>query len=234
MVRYVFLMCLAVLAGCGTVDYDNAPVGRFSGSLFVMWVGEGSDTEGDGRFVFVPAPGAPLVFERNNPAGTLDVIAPEMMYTDGGSIPKPGQLFRGLSPWGYAPAYMVHDWLFVARHCLTDGMATPIEQGVEGMPFEESAEIISEALQTLIAERRVRPDDVAPKVIAGAVAGPISLSKWNASGVCAPQRVTDQHRAEVEAALNKQLGRRVPESIKLPDGDTVPIEPARIVSQISF
>ena len=80
---------------------------------------------GSGRFVYVPSPGRPLTFHRRSHDATVRTIVPEMMYTDGGSIPRQAQLFRGFSPWGFAPAYMVHDWIFVARHCLTDGTPTP-------------------------------------------------------------------------------------------------------------
>ncbi|MEP2531886.1 hypothetical protein [Shimia sp.] len=222
--------CLSILMGCGSVDYENAPVGRFKGSLLVMWVSEE-------KFVFVPAPGAPLRFERNNASASLPVIMPEMMYTDGGSIPRAARLFQGFSPWGYAPAYMVHDWIFVARHCLTDGDATPAEQGVAQMTFQESAEVIAEAIQTLIFERKVQKSDVAPRVVSGAVAGPISYNRWTIKGACEEDRVSEQHRAEVEAALNQLAGKSSADEIILP-GDPgepgVPVTPAGIVAQISF
>jgi len=111
-----------VLAGCASVDPDYASLmaGHFKGSLVVVWVGEGGGP-GDGRFLYVPDPDDPLTFKRNDPKAPGAVIRPGIMYTDGGSIPKIAQAFRGFSPWGYAPAYMIHDWLFVARHCLKDG-----------------------------------------------------------------------------------------------------------------
>lgn len=118
-------MLFFLLAACGTVDFENtSDRGEFHGSLFVMWVGENETSEGDGRFVFVPSRFDLLRFVRDteaNPNATVRIIQPEIMYTDGGSIPRVVQPFRGFSPWGYAPAYMVHDWLFVARRCITDG-----------------------------------------------------------------------------------------------------------------
>ncbi len=212
-----------VVAGCGHVDYDAAPAGRFRGSVIVAWVGETQAGLGDGRFVFVPS-SDPLVFERGRP-GSAPVIRPQMMYTDGGSIPQVAQAFRGLSPWGYAPAYMVHDWLFVARKCLNDGQATEQEKTIESMEFPESAEVAAEAIRTLIAEGRVAPDDVAPRAIASAVAGPISRALWNETGACAAQRIKPEHLRMIRRALPGVGGLRA-----LRDGGPR----ARIVQVVEF
>ncbi|WP_353314163.1 hypothetical protein [Shimia sp. NS0008-38b] len=203
MCRAIIAVCFAIvgLVSCAQVDFDDAPVGRFSGSVLLLWVDEGSSTSGDGRFVFVPAPGRPLMFERGGDGGTFPIIQPGMIYTDGGSIPKAAQLFKGFSPWGYAPAYMVHDWLFVARRCLTDGTADANETQIAPVSFQESAEIIAEAIKTLIDQDRVAPNDVAPRVISGTVAGPISKAQWTKQGACAADRVSAEHIREVKDAL---------------------------------
>ena len=138
------LACLATLASCGHVDYENAPAGKFSGSLFVMWIDDGGAL-GDGTFVYVPHPDQPQKFTRTA-QGSVRTIKPQMMYTDGGSIPRIAQVFQGFNPWGYAPAYIVHDWLFVARQCNTDGLANTAEEKVANVTFQESAEIIAEAI----------------------------------------------------------------------------------------
>lgn len=231
MTRIVLLFCLAMAAACGQVNYDDLPEGEFKGTLFVMWVDDGRRA-GDVRFVFVPNPRDPLRFVRAEGHGSVPVIEPEMMYTDGGSIPRAGQLFNGLNPWGYAPAYMVHDWIFVARHCLTDGMPTAREETIRGMEFKESAEIIAEAIKALIAAGRVRKNDVAPRVIAGAVSGPISYQRWTVKGECARDRVSEADRA---AALSGIPGAAKAALSRIgPEGDVVPIAPARIVSTVSF
>lgn len=222
--RLFTLLTCTLLAACGQVDYDAAPEGKFTGSLLVMWVGEGT-LQGDGRFVFVPSPNAPLTFTRNNPSASITKITPEMMYTDGGSIPRAATLFNGFSPWGYAPAYMVHDWIFVARHCLTDGTPTEAERAVDAMSFVESAQIIAEAIKTLIASDRVQPNDVAPRVISGTVAGPVSYNRWVVEGACAEDRVSEQHRRQVQAALARRAGLK---TLRLAE------QPAEIVSEISF
>ena len=200
MIRFMWIL---MLAGCGMVDYPAAPVGRFDGSLFVMWVGEGADGQGDGRFVFVPTE-TPLTFTRVLPDGTEQVIAPQMMYTDGGSIPTLAQVFKGFSPWGYAPAYMVHDWLFVARRCLNDGMATEAEAEVAGLTFQDSAEIAAEAIKTLIAAGKVAQNDVAPGVISAVVAGGL----WDRKGGCALDRISEDHLAMIRRALPGAQGLR--------------------------
>lgn len=216
---------LCTAAACG-VDYRAAPVGRFDGSLLVMWLGEG-DASGDGRFLFVPSPGRPLTFERTGPGNAPQVIQPEMMYTDGGSIPRIGQVFRGFSPWGYAPAYMIHDWLFVARHCNLDGMATEEERKVADMSFRESAQIVAEAIKTLVEAGRVQPNDVAATVIPNAVAGSKAKEIWNRKGACRASRVSRRDRAAALAAIAAPQRR----SVRILG---VTVTPARIVDEVSF
>ena len=226
------LSLLLVLSACGVVDYDDLPEGEFKGRLLVMWIGEGSSASGGGRFVYVPVPGDELRLKRGGDGGTLPVVRPEMMYTDGGSIPRGAQLFKGFSPWGYAPAYMVHDWLFVARHCLTDGKATPEEQMVAAMDFHESAEVIGEAIKTLVLSGKVKENQVAPRVIAGAVAGPISWESWTARGAC--QRVDPAHRAAATAGLPGWRAPAAGIARTLPDGDRIPVQPGEIVASFRF
>jgi hypothetical protein len=199
-IRMIRWFAVLALAACGFVDYPAAPVGRFDGTLFVMWVGETQDGRGDGRFVFVPSED-PLTFTRTRSDGTEQAIRPEMMYTDGGSIPALAQVFNGFSPWGYAPAYMVHDWLFVARKCLNDGQATETEMQMAGVSFQDSAVIAAEAIKTLIASKKVTPNDVAPGVISSVVAGPIARQLWQQKGACAANRIAPEHLAMIRRAL---------------------------------
>ncbi len=225
-------------AGCASVAYEETTAGRFAGSVIVMWVGEGDGRSGDGRFVFAPDPDNRLTFTR--PDGTI--IRPGLMYTDGGSIPRAAQAFRGFSPWGYAPAYMVHDWLFVARHCLNDGLDAERFRGLDRIEFEASARILAEAIRALIAARQVRADDVAPSAITWAVATPVAQESWTARGRCASERVSPEHAAEVERAIpgssRARAARRAngpAERFDLPSAARAPSSrPARIVARISF
>lgn len=232
MLRRAILPVLALAlaqGGCGVVAYDDLYPGAFSGTLLVMWVDEGSDTEGDGRFVFVPVPSDPLTFRREAPNATLPVIVPQRMYTDGGSVPRIAQPLKGLSPWGYAPAYMVHDWLFRAKNCVNDQMADAEEAKVAPMPFIESAEVLGEAIKTLIAENRVSPDDVAPELISSAVAGPISRAAWEQTGACEDPRISGEHNAQVDRALGQYGARGVRALGQDATGDV-----AGIVSVVQF
>lgn len=190
------LLALLVLAACGPASIKNAPSGEFQGTLFVMWVGETQSGLGDGTFVFVPSKD-PLIFKRSRPDATVKVIQPGIMYTDGGSIPQFAQVFKGFSPWGYAPAYMVHDWLFVARRCKDDPSASEAEKQAGNMPFPETGDIAAEAIQTLLTSNAVRKDDIAPVVISGIVSGPITRKLWEEPGACGPSRIKPEHQEMV-------------------------------------
>lgn len=219
---------VTITAGCATVDYENVGVGRFRGSVFVMWVGEGGQS-GDGRFLFVPDPRDPLRFYRPPSARNAPMIQPRMMYTDGGSIPKAAQLFNGLSPWGYAPAYMIHDWLFKARHCLVDGADDEAFAPLHSVSFDDSAIILGEAIKTLIAERRVQENDLAPNAITGAVGSPVARRLWDATGACAKERVSDEHAAAANAAIpgSARFGRRF-------GGQAPSRYSAKVITRVSF
>jgi len=189
---------LAIAGGCGTVAYDALEPAEFSGSVLVLWVGENDGGYGDGKFIYVPVPGDELTLQRHNPDATVSQITPGAIYTDGGSIPRAAQVFKGFSPWGYAPAYMVHDWLFVAKKCVTDGTATPDEVPIGRMDFIESAEVLGEAIKGLIEAKKVKPNDVAPEMISATVAGPISRRIWFQKGGCAENRLSADHQAKVD------------------------------------
>ncbi|SCM79254.1 conserved hypothetical protein [uncultured Pleomorphomonas sp.] len=191
---------MAALPSCVTSSPLPEPEpGAFTGSVLVMWVGEGGRS-GDGRFLFVPDPRNPLTFRR--PGGRqATAIRPEMMYTDGGSIPRVAQIFNGLSPWGYAPAYMIHDWLFVARHCRRDGDGDPAYAGAGDLSFRDSYQVLDEAIATLVAERKVARNDVARSAITAAVASPVARRLWDQSGACAGEKVRPEDAAAAEAAI---------------------------------
>ncbi|MGR9148096.1 hypothetical protein ACU8MT_01370 [Rhizobium leguminosarum] len=200
--KKAMLFCAAaisVLTSCTTIDFNKLEPGSFSGTLIVMWVGEGS-TSGDGKFVFVPDPHNRLAFRRPGPSSMP--ITPGVMYTDGGSVPKVVQVFRGFNPWGYAPAYMVHDWIFTARHCLDDGRRDPEYTALENIQFRESAVILGEAIHTLMKEKVVSENDVAKRAITEAVNSPIAANIWKGSpGKCKDDAVTEEDLREIEKAV---------------------------------
>lgn len=236
--RYGFfslVFALTAISSCGTIDYPELPAAEFEGKLHVVWLGEGDPTSGDGLFVYVPDPVDPLRLRRSNSKASIKEIVPPMMYTDGGSIPRPATLFRGFSPWGYAPAYVIHDWLFVARHCLNDGNSAEIYEDYKYVTFQESAEVIGEAIKALVVQKRVSPNQVAPQIITGVVAGPISYELWTAKGECAGHQVPEDILERAKLGLP---GTAVPASgrvaITLESGRTVQITPGNTVATFSF
>ena len=190
--RSLLFLALA-LQGCAATAPQKPVAGRFEGSLLVMWVGEGGSS-GSGKFVYVPSPTRPLTFTRGTvpgrPPPERAVIRPAMMYTDGGSIPALAQVFKGFNPWGYAPAYMMHDWLFQAHRCNRDSQANKAEIPMAGMTFEESADVLAEAIETLVRQNKVKRNDVAQTLIPEAVRGSNSRRLWN-GGSCPDPRVSD-------------------------------------------
>ncbi|WP_282053038.1 hypothetical protein [Phaeobacter inhibens] len=228
-------LAVPLLCSCATLDYDAAPAGEFSGSLFVMWVEEGGSS-GDGKFVYVPSPNDPLTFRRKG-SSEFQEIQPQMMYTDGGSIPRAAQMFKGFGPWGYAPAYMIHDWIFAARHCNLDGEPTAYEAEFASMKFETSAELIAESIKALIESGRVSANDIAAPTISYTVSGPISRRIWNSKGQCAKWRVSDDDRERAFFGLAGIGGVPEPKSTpgrELPDGTFEPFEKAVVVGFVEF
>ncbi|WP_052182787.1 hypothetical protein [Rhizobium sp. YS-1r] len=232
---YTTFIALLVLAGCGTIYYRDLKPGSFSGKLFVMWVGEGNSS-GDGKFVFVPAPGNELTFTRPSGSHTAGVIKPGVMYTDGGSIPKIAQMFKGLSPWGYAPAYMIHDWLFVARHCLVDEAPDARFQDLSDVDFDESARIVGEAIHALIDERKVARNDLAGEAVTSAVSSGIARRLWDEKGACERSQISKEHLAEINAVFPDISTSAKLRTFRLPPDmpQVPPRRQARIISVVEF
>lgn len=63
------------------------------------------------KFVYVRGKNPTFSFKRPNG----DTIRPGSIETDGGSIPRLLWSQKNFSPWTYAPAYLVHDWLYEAH-----------------------------------------------------------------------------------------------------------------------
>ncbi len=114
--------------------YSRLNSGHFEGVPTVTW--NGFDPENDRpMFVFN---GTDFAYVTSNGRR----IAPGKMDTDGGSIPKVLHAVGNFTPWNYGPAFIVHDWLFVAHKC----NAAPDND----IDFEMSARIMAEALKTLM------------------------------------------------------------------------------------
>lgn len=236
--RAAFCLVFLGLTGCGSVRYDEQTAGRLDGRLFVMWVGEGGGP-GDGKFVFVPAPHDPLRFTHTRADGTTRTIQPGLMYTDGGSIPRVVQPFAGFSPWGYAPAYMIHDWLFFARHCIASGKDGKRFDDVRDVNFDESAAILGQVIRTLIDDGQVTKNDLAPPAVTGAVDSIVARRLWESPEGC--DDVTGADYAAVKKEFPDVQRARLrafdlTARLKLPEGATPAPSgrSARIVADIAF
>ncbi|NMF88193.1 DUF1353 domain-containing protein [Aromatoleum petrolei] len=157
---------ILIASGCASKLYRGTEAGRFSGAIDVRWIR--SD-----YFLFTPNEDDPFLFTRRDGS----VIRPGPMYTDGGSIPRFLWGIEGYSPWGYAPAYIIHDWIFEAHHC---GYASDSRY-----TFADSTAVMGESLKALMEESpEYRNYFVFDSVIA-AVGSPIAKRLWE-DGSCKP------------------------------------------------
>lgn len=120
--------------GCATLHYERTVVGELKGDLIVEW-------RKPNRFLYIPSQENPLRFKRGSNG---EMIQPERMGTDGGSIPRTFWVFRNYSPWGYGPAFIIHDWLFYMQDCELPGY--------EKFDIETAAMVMSEVMKTLIED----------------------------------------------------------------------------------
>lgn len=161
-IRYL-LLCLLLLnlPGCGYWQYVNTDYGEFKGKLQVRWI------EPD-KFLFLPDSDDPFRY-----IGKNRTIQPKAMYTDGGSIPQLFWSVPGYSPWGYAQAYIIHDWIFVAHHC---------NDGDDGdFTFDDSATILSEGIKTMMERKKVPKSYFTHYTISQSVKSKIARNLWDSA-----------------------------------------------------
>ncbi|NOT70329.1 MAG: DUF1353 domain-containing protein [Hyphomicrobium sp.] len=163
------LAALALPAACtealyGRV-YDQTEAGQLKGRLVVEWIDQD-------KFVFTPDPANPLRYTRKN----SDVIEPQRMVTDGGTIPPPLRAVKSYSPWGYAPAFIIHDWLFAMKHCKVPGF--------EAYDVDKAATVMAEVLKTLMQDPRYGgPNKLVHYSMYEAVRSATAQDYWN-NGTC--------------------------------------------------
>lgn len=112
--RKLRLLCLGILGplvatlfpSCASQAFYNRVdgAGMIRGRPRVDWVRPD-------KFVYLRQENGGFSFQRSNG----EVITPGDIETDGGSIPRALWSKEGFSPWTYAPAYLVHDWLYEAH-----------------------------------------------------------------------------------------------------------------------
>ena len=218
--------------GCANVNYTTVKEGTFEGEVAVVWL-RGTGDAGDGTFIYVPTPGNPLTFTRPEGETAGREIEPPMMYTDGGSVPGIARAFRGFTPWNYGPAYIVHDWVFMARQCLNTGKTDARYKALETLTFQDSAEIIAESIKALEISKRVKAKDISAPAVTYAVTSPFSKARWNATEC---NEVTKAHEKMALEAIGRtpEIGdkSRVRMLVK-PDGQRTPTQ-AVVVAVATF
>jgi hypothetical protein len=162
--RLSLVTVVLVLAGCASQPYRDTTSAKLTGALDVRWVK-------NDYFLFLPNKDEPFTLLRSN--GTK--IQPGPMYTDGGSIPRFLWGIQGYSPWGYAPAYIVHDWLFEAQHCgyEPDNKYT----------FEDSVKVMAEGLKAVMEAAPEVKNYFVFDTVVGTVGSPIARRLWE-KGSC--------------------------------------------------
>lgn len=145
--------------------YDGTDTGELKGKLVVEWIDQD-------KFLFLPDPNDPLVFTRKN----KEVVQPGKMYTDGGSIPPALRALKSYSPWGYAPAFIVHDWLFVMKQCKIAGF--------EDYDLDKAATIMAEAMKTVMENPKYGgPNKLAHYTMYEGVRSSVARDYWD-KGEC--------------------------------------------------
>lgn len=165
--RIIYISFLYILSGCAQLHYQSVDEGKLEGKLIVEWI----DAD---EFIFTPDIDKPLIFTRSSG----EKIVPGKMYTDGGSIPRPLWALKSYSPWGYAPAFIVHDWLFEVKHCEY--------QGHEKWTVKEAALVMSEVMKTMMLDPRYGSSDAfTVYAMYKAVGSPLAKDLWD-NGRCSP------------------------------------------------
>jgi hypothetical protein len=164
--KTIAVLAMLPLTGCANVFYAKTQTGAFSGKLTVEWIAPN-------QFIYRPDKDAPLVF--TTPEGRR--VQPQLMYTDGGSIPRLFWSAPSLGPWDFAPGYIIHDWLFQQHHCQSGDW--------QSYDFPKSAQILAEAIKTQM-EKAGSPEPTIVFAIYEAVRSPIAEGLWNGNPCTTP------------------------------------------------
>jgi hypothetical protein len=182
------------LAGCASwVRHEDIGEGDLSGHVYVEWYDED-------RFIYRKNPLDPLSFRPSFwPNGKA--IVPELMFTDGGSVPRALWGIPGLSPWGLGPAYIIHDWIFEVHRC-----GRPASPEVAAITFEESARILAEVGKALIDHGLIKHDML--DAIVWAVRTSYARDLWDRPGTkeeCTPPAARIAKRRLWSAAAPRRV-----------------------------
>ena len=162
LVRFLLVLILSVCAESqlNAETYGDFEVGVLKGKLVVQWL------EPD-IFLFLPDRTTPLFFTRKNG----QTVQPGRMLTDGGSIPRPLRVFRNYSPWGYAPAFVVHDWIFHIKHCKLLNYAS--------FDLTSAGHTMAEIIKTMMESGKVEKDEFTVFAMYTAVTSRVAQRYWD-------------------------------------------------------
>lgn len=148
--------------------WKDTEVGEIKGQMRLQWVAAD-------RFLYVPDERDPLTFIRKQGGQTIELIVMNQpFYTDGGSIPRIVRFSSDFSPWKFAPAYIIHDWLFEMNHCDIPGK--------ERYDHVIAARIMAEVVKTQMVASKQK-DAVLLYDLYGAVWSHFAAEAWEA-GPC--------------------------------------------------
>ncbi|MDX0481415.1 hypothetical protein GOD90_20275 [Sinorhizobium medicae] len=135
-------------------------IGTFEGleSIRLRWVRPN-------WFEFIPKRQIPFRFIRANG----ERVEPRRMFTDGGSIPRLFRWGNGLDPWGFAPAYLLHDYEFDLHRC-----------GRSDKSFEDVRDTMMEAVRTLMHVGLCPSSSVVFGMIYAGIDSIVARRIWNA------------------------------------------------------
>jgi hypothetical protein len=114
-------------------------------------------------FEYIPM-SKPFAFKRRSG----ELIEPKRMITDGGSIPRVAWVLKGLSPWGFVPAYIVHDWLCDRHYC-----------GDTTFTFQAASDTMLEVIKTLMEEDICERDPLVFEEIQAVMHSPAAKRAWD-------------------------------------------------------
>lgn len=203
-----FATALTALVSCASPSIDLKDPGKISGNLMIFWVGED-------RFVYYPYNGEPLIYhlpEKLRQDLNVSEIRAGLHYTDGGSIPPLVRGLAGLSPWGYGPAYIVHDWLFAAHHCLSTSQAGALDPRdaeeakiVSKVTFRQSADLLAGVISALIKQNVVPKREAAPSAIYTAVDSFVAKNLWDETDPKSCDPVTKEDLDRIRRSTEKGI-----------------------------
>ena len=157
---------IGLTTGCASIFYSKTSTGSFTGKLTVEWVAPN-------QFIYRPDKDDPLQYKTSDGR----TIKPQLMYTDGGSIPRLFWSAPDLGPWDFAPGYIIHDWLFQQHHCQIDDW--------QSYDFPKSAQVLAEGIKTQM-EKASKPEPTIVLAIYEAVRSPVAENLWNHPGCKTP------------------------------------------------